>query len=938
MKALYFWIIGLGVLGIIASIWLIPSKEQTALAELKAHKYRQAEGYYWEQYNKGVRTPDVVSQLSTLNENEGKLDDSIRVMESYVKEHPDDFYALRRLSELYRLNQQYGEYYLTLLRLQKIKVDWEVLQELATWYRNTGEDGPLFITLKELVATGHGDETDYMDLANLYAGMKDYKKAYELLNTRRDHFVKKVTINDILFEVWVSFELSKSKGGNVKIEKHAIELLANYLLQLKEPKLTYYAMGVIQERHPRYADYLITLLEPQIKDNPYLETLVAQIWWDHPEDKQKVIPLLQKLLKGKHLSPQLQNFAFNVYLDKNDDTQLIDLIDTINAETIEDSGFINLAIISLLQNKPILAQKMQRTLGEEFLKNHPMIGTALAVGAQDPDAKQRLDDYLKTGTLIEIDKYELLKLATTANFYEEALELGAQLPPYQGLEDYQLLDVAQAYVQMKKEADLYPLLESSIPPLTKKIAAPSLAVLDIALHRTMRVAEWLKEEQNLRENILNALYSTAESSNEYPMALLVAKRLVTQYPSPTADAHYGLALVQVGKFEQGLSLIRPIYDESPFDPQVERAYFTALAYAAKRDKSYREELYAFMQEREEKPQIKKDMLRDFMYAYLDILHNFENAIRLASILAENASPKSQDVQTLIYLWGPKATPEQIAWIEERAAHSNLNELSYWLENLNYVGQYHSVIDLFLKHIDDELDASLYLTYMDALTSLRMHPELRCAIDLAFPKMKDRKQLERLAGYAEEAIYPEARRMAWEKIVYAEPQDPIAWQKLAKATFDEHDYLGTLYALDEFFSLYCESTEPNSKYYESLYEYGMALKKQRDFHGAEEYFYLALDEIDCAEDQTIPMLEIEALVYHELGNSKIPLIILQEVYERASRDPDTAASYASFMLGDDFLAEARQFLDSLYQPGNDIHYLIGLNRSTATSDSTDEKCE
>lgn len=914
MTAIYIWILLLGLAGGATSIFLIPSDEDKAYSEFKAHKYQDAKGFYTESYEKGNRTADVIIPLSVIDENQGRLNKSISLMQGFLEEHPDNFYGLKRLSELYLLNQQYSEYYDTLLKMQSLKPqDWETLQSLATWYRNTGQKEELFEILKEFIPTGHGDESDYYDLANLYASKGDFSKAHELILQRDDYFKNKLGVNDYLFDLWVNSELSKSEGGQDELMQQSLHRLADFLLHTKKTKLTYFAIGQVNENYPQYTDEFIELLRPQIKHSRYLRTLVLQIQWNTPGEKEKVPPKIRKLIENKHLTPQLKALALSVFLDQEDDDSLLKVISRINGNTVEDSEIFNISINALQKNKPQLAQAMQKSLGEQFLQDQPILATALALGAKDPNAKTQLENVIRNSLLTPEERFYFFQLAHAADLEKETLEIGKQLAPFQGLQPYMMEDIALTYIQLKKEPDLYELIQQSTPPLKKSEAAIPLAMLDITAHKTLPVARWLQENKELKQNTLINLFSVAQKSKEYPLALYLSNLLTERYPSPKSSAYYGQALVQMGIFKGGMEILRGVYAENKDSKPISESYFSALVFAAKRDRAYQEELLAYMQEQEARGPLSQSTMRDFQYVYLDVFHDYENGKRLAYLLAKDAPAKSQDLENLIYLWGPKPSEEDIAWLAERSEKANVEEIAFWINTLNYVGEYELALELFRRHCDQSRSAEAYLAYMDTLTYLKMHPELRCAIYASLPLMETRKQLERIAGYSEEAVYLEAKRFAWEKIVCMEPDDPIAWQNLARSAFQEHDYNKTINVIEHLFTMDIHPNDPKFMLYELNYEYGNALKKQRLYCLADRFFCLALKHIDAVQEPTIKMLEIKALALYELGKVKDALATLYTVFEKTSRDPESAASFANMLMGEGMLTGARDFLKSLQFP-------------------------
>lgn len=913
MKVFYAWIVIFVVVGVALGFYLIPKRQDYALIQMKGRKIKEAESFYRDEYGKGVRTRDVVIPLSQMNEAKGNLKEAADLLQEYLQSHPHDVLGMRKLSDLFLLNQQPQKYYQTLLLIKAEEeknakpADKVLLQELSTWYQNENQSDSLLATLKELVDSGQGEEGDYQQLAYLYASKGLYQEAFNLMDFRRQRFPKKVKIDDILFEVWLENELSKAQGGNAKLQEDSVNLAAEYLLAQKNKTMTRNAISVFHANYPKLVFALAVKLEPLVRNDPALEALVLEMMWEDPEQKKKVYPKLQELDKEIPEHPELENVAFKVYLDMLKDEKLVELIQEAPAEKIEKRSIFNLSTAARSRNKPILAKEMQRALRQPFLDKNPVIDVSLSVGGQDPNARAKLDHLLKTGNLSQTDSYLLFKVAVAAQFDEEALDLGMRLPPFIGLEDYDLIEIALAYAQMHREKEFRQMIESAIPKIGARKAGAALAVLDIVGGNTKNAKDWIDSQKKISRGILGVLFSAAEESKEYPMALFIAKRALADYPSDESRANDALALVQTGEINYGLSLLQDLYKANSDDRSIELTYFSALVFAAKKDYRFQHQLMAFMDKLEKKGNLSQDLLRQFAYAYLDVIHDFKKAEDTFLILAEKAPASSPDVQSLLYLWGPQPSEENVAWIEKRADESSESDLVFWLEDLNGIGRYDKVIQLFDKQPSPNVSPKMYFTYLEALAYQKKKKKMREVIDQAFGYLTERKQLDVLSTYSEEAEYLEGRRMIWEYAVKQWPTDTLAWQNLGKVAFDERDYCRAFHALENFFALNLEEEKPNLKLYDSVYQYGWILEKWYQYDAADTYFRFAWYLIDGARDLTFHMIEVKAVVLYKLGFQKQAQDLMQELYVMASRDPDVGGTFANMLMDTGRLDSTRMLL-------------------------------
>ncbi len=904
MKMAYFWIIFLVLVGVAISLFLIPSQEDVALINLKSQKFLEAEKYYLNQYKKGVRAPTIVYQLSVLYEKQGDLDKAIHIIKEYADEHPEDAEVLKRLAELYYLNDQYEEYGQTLSKLYQLKTSLETdtLHELYDYYKNRHDIKNQKILLNKIIASGKGDEGDYAELAILYAQDKKYAEASSLLKIRRNYFSDKITLDMILYEFWIDSHLDKERQIEV------LGVVADYVNKKNDPKITQYVLGLFKERYPNLTLPLVKLIRPSIDHNLDLETMELSILRDHPEEHEEFYQKLGKLEKYASTNQQLQNFLFDFYLDREDEDQLIKLIRTTPIQKLTERTIINLAIIATTEDKPLLAKELQIALGPKYLEEHPLESLALEIGSQEKDARNKLNVYIKTHDLTRTDRFFLFSLASAAKFDKETLELGKGLSPYAGMRAEDLLEIAQAYAQMKKADVLYPIIVSSLPTIGEKNAEPALVLLDIALHHTKEAADWIQKQQSIKEDTLKALFETAQDNKEYPLSFYIAERLEKNYPSLFAQSSYALALVQVGLIDS-IATLKQLYIEHPSNAKVQRDYLAALMIAVKKDRHYSEDLIAYMKEKERQGHLSKGLLREFGYAYLDTLQDLHKANRIFFILANESPQNRDDLETLIYLWGPQVSEENGLWIEQQADRSSDSDLPYWLETLNFIGRFRKTIQLFQKRVNSFTPVKAYFAYMQALSEEKFNDELKKAIEIVLPKIKNRKKLEELSTYAELAEFNEARVWIWQKIVNAYPWDPLAWQGLGRALYDIRAICTARTALEMFFYL---NEGFNSKLYESLYEYAEIMKKLRHFNLSKSYYTFALYHIVEAKEQTPYMKEIAAQIYYQLSMYYTGLREMRDYFEMSGRDSDSTAAFANMLMDNGCLGEAHNLLNCIFR--------------------------
>ena len=899
MKAFLTWSCLIICLGIGLSIYLFPKKPEVALIDLKSGRYQDVQQYYQDQYAKGDRTPALLVAYSELEESQGNIDCAIDLIMEYHHLYPDDFSALQRLGDLYVTNQQYDHYFQTLLELAKVHPDAKVFGDLADWYGTEDDYESLFPILQQLVKLDHADEGNLLDLANLYAERKKYNEGLTLLEIRRKIFFKDVTINDVFFELWLLEKMGSER------EKE-IDLLSVFLLEKNNPEITFNAINQVNDQYPKLIFPLIDRIDPLIKNHPILESAVCEIKWDRSVDQKAVYEKLLALYAAKQIHPQLQNLLFNIELQKGQTNRLIDLIRSTPSENFTARNIIFLSTFALEQNQPLLAQEMQKTLGQSYLKNNPVIAAALAMAARDENAGRQFDTALKS--TVPVERYELFQVAVAANLEPAALRLGCSLFPFIGMSDDKLLDIAIGYIHFKKENELMPLLEGNENAKVAKI------FLDIHGGYTQNAANEIAQEKNLLEFVQQIYFTEAEEKKEFPLALFLAKRMKADFPTPANEANYALALIQVGKEKQGIALLKELFLKHPNDEGIENSYFDSLVFLAKRHPAYyQDDLRTFIEQKE--PTASSDLLRQFADAYINPLKDFSKASLILQHLSEKTPPNFSDIQSLVYLWGPKPSPENINWLEKKAEQSTSKDLGFWLQGLNQVSDFDFIIQTFSNHWTEDVSSDAFFAYMDALTIRKRSIELQNAIRWGVIHFHTPDELQKLGTYAQRA---DLRREIYQRLVDQRPDDLDAWRQIGKAAYEQHDDARTLQAIDQFFSLAMQEidgcaektwTYPDvtilSKnlcrladvpfLYESLYEYGDVLEKQRRYDLSKQYFEMALNLIKKAPEKTYSMMEIQSLIDYKITSHTAALNEMHDLYEMSSHDPSVSASYANMLM-------------------------------------------
>ena len=161
------------------------------------------------------------------------------------------------------------------------------------------------------------------------------------------------------------------------------------------------------------------------------------------------------------------------------------------------------------------------------------------------------------------------------------------------------------------------------------------------------------------------------------------------------------------------------------------------------------------------------------------LQDRPGAIAALKLVAAGKPPVSPEVEQLMFLWGPRAAPEAIAWTREQALAAAPERLPKWIEHLAYLGQPGAVLAIVEQRPEVlASSASAVRTYGAALTAAHAHatPDLRSAIAVA--RGPDIQMA--LAQLALDTTQPALAWHAANAAVSASPTDPAALLLAAQA--------------------------------------------------------------------------------------------------------------------------------------------------------------
>jgi len=171
--------------------------------------------------------------------------------------------------------------------------------------------------------------------------------------------------------------------------------------------------------------------------------------------------------------------------------------------------------------------------------------------------------------------------------------------------------------------------------------------------------------------------------------------------------------------------------------------------------------------------------RQALAARLIELHDRVGALGILRAMASGRAPDDTVVEQLMYLWGPRADSDAVAWTQEQASAASPDRLAKWLDHLAYLGDPAAVVSV-VESRPGVLGGSAAVVRIYGAALIASHakakPDLRAAIVAAAGP-------ERLAALAQLALDTGQAAPAWQAAqgaLAAAPSDAAALLRAAQA--------------------------------------------------------------------------------------------------------------------------------------------------------------
>ncbi len=860
-KSLFFILAAVFVaLAIVGSLYLIPGKQEIALASYKDKEYRTALTLYEQEYKDGRVTMDTAMHLVGVYLQYAEVEKAIGVMEAYVNRNPNNLQARQELGRLYQYGQRPDDYLKNLEKINAIASSEESERALAASYKVSQDDAkniPLMLNL--LMKEGKGSPQEFRDLIRMLAAGKRYKDAIDVNQTFRTRFADKMEFAD--------HELALRLYGDTS-QPEPLQAYATSLQQVKlaPEEIARVANILLYRVSPKAALEYISHYKSEIDSSPELLSQYVVILMNTDQNKEAYALMQAKYQQGS-LPPKLNDELFTLAATFGNQPLMDELRDKIEYASLDESellGLIDLA--DTLHDKALLGRLSQRAEALAAQSGDFYLKAALLVASENSAESGKVAEVMRKEQSFP-RRLQLAVLCARKHFNGCVEAFNATVPAPESLNDSEIMAVASVMRNSNRTEEAYAYLSKARASRNNGAVEAAWFPLAAIHDSNDTVTAYLKEHgDNLGGNALNDAYYTAMAHNKIDNAVTIAEFM---YGKEKSDANRNLiaqAYLKAGRYEEALPMFR---ERREANAQAEGDYLFVLSKLARKNPKYANELgdygihilngaadkkrrmiiiYALVdagQQGRVMPYVKDlalaspDEWASLYAAYLgkskgqaavtafwmDVLARHPNDMKLKSQiaydllahgqkdaalglfkdLAANQPPSSPLVSQLIYLWSPALPPEGIDWLSQRASQAaSPEERTAWLKLMadgmtddGLLRQAPTHPELLaMPDVEDRYLDALQRHVPPAKTASVMQDYLKPRIDAS----ADARQLSRYGDVAESNGLHALSQAAYAKALKSSPNDPALVSKVATAYYGEADYSRAEELLTHYFTL------------------------------------------------------------------------------------------------------------------------------------------
>lgn len=908
----------LAVVSLLGSFLLIPREQERALMHYKNRQFEKAQTAYQEQVAQGQLNIEVATQLARLHLQNGDIEKAIDIMSKFVEANPANVEARKELGNLYQYAQRTEDYIRNLEAINKIRPDRETLERLADIYSFNAQHEKNLQALEELVALGPDSSPKYyLSLAQLQAAGKKRTDAIATLKALKKSHPESFGFEETRF--FISLLLDENQP------QEAFQAAEDWRQQTKSiDEVAGLANLLHYKSNPEMGLKLLQPYEAEIDKHPSVLKEYTMLLLDTNRNEQ-AFNQLNALYQRGNLPAEMNQQLLVLASARGDEKLLNSLTAKIDLRSLSDADAANLAELAILRKDTVLLKQLQSTFDSERTQNsHPFASTLLAIDAGTPNAEAQLRT-LEAMPLSSPQRIMLARACTRAKNTACVRRAISALPEPENMSDAELANLGNLYLEIGLTKEGAEFMDRYAGDRNSAAIDVVRMNFDAARGKRDRIIPWLDANSELATTQrMRTLYYNAMNNGHFELASDIAERLYTLNPSTEHRTYLAYVYMKSNRFDQAIVLLGDAADRSEED---ERNYLTALVERAALQPEHAKELtdyanahlsgspsdheklailYALARARKLDhvlPYLKEFAvetggtwaaayaketaklgnpaearifwLRAAMRPGISDREKTSIAFNLLALgyvtdaqflffdIAQNKPPQSDEVQRVLYLWGPRPTIEQLEWMYSRFEKAPLKQKAGWGKMmLNYTSA-ETLDELVNRHPEMLNNPTVARRYFELLQE---RGKLGVSTELAIKAAEQTGNYEMLRQFARTSsdyMHRKPARQTYAELLKKYPHDAEALAILGFTDFGLADYSESEKHLAEYLELPVERRHKDKTWRAYFYMAEMMRREQED-DLSQDFYRKTLEEIRTHELDDADALSAEAQAMVWLG--------------------------------------------------------------------------
>lgn len=574
------------VVGVGASFYLIPSKEQIVVMKQKDDVQRTS-GYvdYKAQFTSGDRSSATLVGVTPLFITEGRIAELLPIMEGFVTANPDDLAARKKLAELYQAAGRDSDYLAQIEYVAQKDPSPENLKLLADMYNYVQMYDKQATTLKQLIqVTGGSNPENYVDLATILVIEEDKAGSAAALQELRAKHPDYISYGLTRLTVANLVDTGQSDAAYAEAAKWTAT-------STKPAEIADLANIVNYGGRP---DLALQLIEPHrdiVTSDVDLFTAYVNASILAGKREQAYAALKQVHATGQLPATLYYSFielALNFH-EEDVATAAIASLDT--TKFYEDDAINLLELARLNGNDAITAQTIDKFNQPPFIDNKPALSAIIALVRRDNDEDQRI----QTAITANLTRIQRLRLAEACGRYEKTAcfnSLVAKFPEFADMSPREIDEVALLYIGVNRQKDIYEKVSGQAATRQSEIIELAQMKLAASMGNRTDVDNWLNQNsKNTSTGNLTGLFFMANDRHHGDVAMDIASFLYSRDASDKHREYLVSGYMNAGEYGKALPLLR---GSATTSREAEDNYLAALTKLGKGDATYRDELEKYV--------------------------------------------------------------------------------------------------------------------------------------------------------------------------------------------------------------------------------------------------------------------------------------------------------------------------------------------------------